>query len=94
MDANRQWTCSNWKWLLVSLLALTVDCASRNFNGGRVYSDLTLEYEDSPFIIEDDVIVDENAVLTVEAGVEMRFSPQTMMAVNGTLRAIVSDLPI
>ena len=63
---------------------------ARDFRGGRVSDDITLKYDDSPYFINEDVIVDKHATLTVEPGVEMMFAPKVMLAVNGTLDARVN----
>lgn len=43
----------------------------------------------SPYWIRNDIIVEENAELLVEPGVELRFEPQTGITVRGVLTAVV-----
>lgn len=46
----------------------------------------------SPYWIRNDVIVEENAELLIEPGVELRFEPQTGITVRGILTAVVRNL--
>ena len=57
--------------------------------GGIVDSDVTLKLSESPYQITRDILVLKDATLKVEPGVELRFDPQVMLAVNGTLDAKV-----
>lgn len=43
----------------------------------------------SPYLIRNDIIVEENAEMVIEPGVEMRFQPQTGITVRGVLTAVV-----
>ena len=80
----------------VLVLSLIVVCFGSvfvgAFEGGLVDSDLTLDIFNSPYNIIRNVWVDQDAVLTIDAGVEMRFSPGVMVAVNGTLIAKVGKV--
>ncbi len=42
---------------------------------------------DSPFVVMQDILVDSSAELTVEAGVDVRFAPETGLTVRGVLVA-------
>ncbi|KAK9738697.1 Scavenger receptor cysteine-rich domain [Popillia japonica] len=42
----------------------------------------------SPYLIRNDIIVEENAEMVIEPGVEMRFQPQTGITVRGVLTAV------
>ena len=59
------------------------------FDGGRVSTDIRLTINNSPYIIEHDIIIETGARLAVDPGVEMRFAPQIMVGVNGTFYAKV-----
>ena len=50
---------------------------TKAFTGGSVTADLTLPAACSPYTIKDDIRVDGNATLTVEAGATLRFQPDT-----------------
>ncbi|CAH1792063.1 unnamed protein product [Owenia fusiformis] len=56
-------------------------------DGGLIEYDQTITTEHSPYIVRNDIIVAGSAVLTIDAGVEMRFSPGVGMVINGTLIA-------
>ena len=76
-------------------IAILLSSALADFdisNGGHIEDDLTLDRWGSPYTIRDDLFVDKDATLTIDAGVEMRFYPGVMLAVNGTLRAQVGFL--
>ena len=63
---------------------------AQKFDGGEVLPPgLILRSSDSPFYIGEDIMVLKDAELEVEPGVQMIFSPKTMLAVNGTLTARV-----
>ena len=81
------------KFICVLLLfnGITVSAV---FEGGLVDQDLTLSKWDSPFTIKHHIRVAQDAVLKLEAGVEMRFAPGMMMAVNGTLIAQVKQYKV
>ena len=79
--------------LLLSLAALV--CAE-TITGGLLSQNSTLKFSDSPFLATSDLIIDNGALLTVEAGVIVRFQTGTRLIVkNGSLRAIgTSSAPI
>jgi parallel beta-helix repeat protein len=55
---------------------------------GHITADTTWTLTDSPFVVIDNVIVDANATLTIEPGVEVRFGDGFSIEVNGDLVAI------
>jgi hypothetical protein len=62
---------------------------------GHITYDTIWKIQDSPFIVINDVIVDTNATLTIEPGVQVRFGGNFSLIVNGALNATgTSDLPI
>lgn len=80
------------------VLVYTLLCPVNSFdieNGGDLEEDLTLNRWDSPYTVRNHIFVRKDATLTVDPGVEMRFGPGVMLAVNGTLIARVSvQLPL
>jgi hypothetical protein len=52
------------------------------FTGGAVTKDLTLSFGCSPYTITKDIVVNTNAVLTIEPGVVMKFAQGTGMTVG------------
>ena len=63
--------------------------------GGAITSDTTWTLANSPYIVTSDVTVNSNVVLTIEAGVEVRFSTSRGLFVEGTLQAVgTSNDPI
>lgn len=63
-------------------------------DGGVLYEDTIIRRYQSPILIKNTVRVAEGATLTIEPGVEVRFAPGVMLAVNGTLIARVCSLYI
>ena len=58
-------------------------------DGGVISVDTVIHEYDTPMLIKNDIIVQENAKLTLEPGVELHFSPGVTLGVNGTLIAQV-----
>lgn len=54
---------------------------------GVISEDITWTMADSPYIITDDVIVKENAALTIQPGVEVKFDGNHSLTVYGSLHA-------
>nr|XP_022906031.1 protein bark beetle isoform X1 [Onthophagus taurus] len=60
--------------------------------GGTLLEDtLYFTKEKSPYLVRSDLIVEKNARLVIEAGVEVRFEPQTGITVLGVLNAVGTD---
>lgn len=55
---------------------------------GIISSDTTWVLENSPYIVTDNILVDENASLVIEPGVEVRFNREKYIQVMGHLNAI------
>lgn len=59
--------------------------------GGVVSGGRTVwKAEGSPYLLRDDLLVEKQGELVVEAGVEVRFAPMIGITVRGKLNAIVS----
>lgn len=57
----------------------------------RISSDMILELSCSPYFAISDVVVEDNATLTIEAGVEILFPENRNLEVHGSLLAMGSD---
>lgn len=53
--------------------------------GGYLSRSLVIRKSDSPCVMQNDLIIPTRITLTLNAGVELRFAPGVMLAVNGTL---------
>jgi hypothetical protein len=53
----------------------------------QISQNMTLRFEDSPFIAEHDVYIHRKAKLTIEPGCELRFAKGRQLHVHGTLDA-------
>lgn len=61
--------------------------------GGTVKSDLhVIKNVGKPYILRNDLIVESNAEVVIEPGVEIRFEPQIGITVRGIMKAVVSCL--
>lgn len=49
---------------------------------------------ESPYLLRDDLLVERNAELVIEPGVEVRFAPMVGITVRGKLVAVVSKHPM
>ncbi|KAI8494760.1 hypothetical protein Bbelb_273650 [Branchiostoma belcheri] len=76
--------------LLVALVCLAAAQDTRNVIGGSYYRNHTFPLSGSPYIATHEIIVGEDATLTIEAGVEILFDEGVGMTVVGQLRAIGS----
>lgn len=98
-----------WRWKIWILLAIYLSLGSLVAHGaiisdGHIQTDTTWTVTESPYLIEDDLIIDPGVILTIEPGVEVRFasintdggeSNRAELMVYGTLRAIGDlDYPI
>ncbi len=59
--------------------------------GGDIMTgeEVTIHEYETPVLVKNHIFVREGAKLTLEPGVELRFAPGVMLAVNGTLVAKV-----
>ena len=84
---------SLWLGLVLTLL---LTCHGTNGfdieDGGIITEDTYVDIYESPYLISKDLLVAKDVTLTIQEGVEMRFAPRVMLAVNGTLIARVSIL--
>lgn len=76
-------------WILF-LSLFNLSCGSIE-DGGIITEDTTIHRWESPMLIKNHILVAKEATLTVEPGVELRFAPGVMLAVNGTLIAKVNQ---
>jgi len=71
---------------LLSLLILQSSVESSSTGGNiTVHTNLTLD--GSPYVVSQDVVVAENATLTIQPGVELQFHPGVVLNVKGSLKA-------
>ncbi len=78
-------------WML-SLFCFTygsLDNVNKNYQrvNGSVVSNQTLRRADGPYLVTSDLIVAQNATLTIEAGTEVCFVPNVGVRVHGSLHA-------
>ena len=55
--------------------------------GGDITVDTTLSLNGSAYVVSQDLIVAENATLTIEPGVQLHFKPGVALRVKGSLQA-------
>ena len=61
-------------------------------NGGYLTQNVFISKSDSPCVIHNDLIIAVKYKLTLAPGVELRFMPGVMLAVNGTFLATVGSV--
>ncbi|KAJ7370757.1 hypothetical protein OS493_030188 [Desmophyllum pertusum] len=71
-------------YLLSLLIIRRVTSASL---GGDITADTTLTLNGSAYVVSQDVVVAENATLTIEPGVNMHFKAGVLLQVKGSLQA-------
>ncbi|XP_075153568.1 C-type lectin domain-containing protein bark beetle isoform X2 [Haematobia irritans] len=59
-----------------------------NWQGGRIFADLTLRKREEPYVIKQDITVMPQATLNIHHGVHLEFEANVGMLVLGTLQAI------
>ncbi|VDN08493.1 unnamed protein product [Thelazia callipaeda] len=57
----------------------------KNVIGGVYSNNITLYFRNSPYLVESDLIIETEAVLTVETGVHIYFNPGVGITVKGTI---------
>ena len=60
--------------------------------GGTIITDTIWTLANSPYLVDSSITIANGVLLTIEPGVEVRFSSDTSMDVNGALRAIGTAL--
>ena len=63
------------------------ESTGENILPDSILSDMTLYKKFSPYLVSNDVVVGENARLTIEPGVTLQFSPGIGMTINGAMTA-------
>ena len=73
----------------IIFLALLVaqDRATSTSLGGDIAADTNLTLNGSPYVVSQDLVVAENATLTVHPGVELHFETGVALRVKGSLQA-------
>lgn len=82
----------------MSIVTVTGQCDAIT-NGGYLTQNAVISQWDSPCVVQKDLIIAKKYTLTLQPGVELRFLPGVMLAVNGTLlakvyRRLVSNMQI
>ncbi len=78
--------------LFVCLFCFSQLAVAQTYIGGLYMSDMTLDAQSSPYIVQSDLVVRNNATLTLEAGAELFFEPNTGVILDaGNLAAIGTE---
>ncbi len=72
-------------------LVATTPVGAATSVGGTIDADTTWSVAGSPYIVTEDVIVEDGVTLTIEAGVEVRFHDDTGLICDGVLLAVGSE---
>ncbi len=76
------------KFIATTLFLMHIICGfAQTPIGGMIDSDTTLSLSDSPFLVESNLVVSDYGHMTIEPGVEIRFSTGTKLEIRGTLIA-------
>ena len=78
--------------ILVYLFASLVLTFSLSGISGVIESNTTWTKADSPYVVEDNILIAEGTSLTIEAGVVVKFAPSTYLKVEGHLKGIGSEV--
>lgn len=70
------------------LIFVTRDTTATDVSGGHISTDTTWSKASSPYMIKGNVIVDFGATLTIEPGVEVKFTDTYNLFIDGNLTAI------
>lgn len=80
---------------LLMTLCIVLCCTTvhaQTYIGGMYMSDMTLELQYSPYVVQSDLVVRNNATLTIQEGVELFFEPNTGIILDdGNLAAVGTD---
>jgi hypothetical protein len=69
------------------ILFLSEDVSAATYVSGTYTTDMTWRSSNSPYIVVDDLLVDNGTTLTIEPGVTVKFDGKFSLVVNGTLNA-------
>ena len=70
------------------ILFLSENASAATYVSGIISTDRTWREINSPYIVIDDVIMDNGTTLTIEPGVTVKFAGLYSLIVNGTLKAM------
>ena len=73
---------------MLVVVGLIPSASADTFVEGHIESDTTWTEVDSPYVVSNDVIVDEGATLTIDLGVEVKYGGNFQIDVQGNLSAI------
>uniref|UniRef100_A0A915PR28 Uncharacterized protein n=1 Tax=Setaria digitata TaxID=48799 RepID=A0A915PR28_9BILA len=62
----------------------------KNIIGGVYTNNITLFFRNSPYRVEADLVIETNAILTVETGVKIYFDPGVGIKIKGAIWAMVN----
>ena len=77
-------------WEIIFLLfvkCITPTCASGTNIGGEIVVDTNLTLNGTPYVVTQDLIVAENATLSIQPGVQLHFDAAVSLKVKGSLVA-------
>ncbi|PFX21163.1 Macrophage scavenger receptor types I and II, partial [Stylophora pistillata] len=77
-------------WAIIFLLfvkCITLTSARGTFIGGDIVVDTNLTLNGTPYVVTQDLIVAENATLSIQPGVQLHFDVAVSLKVNGSLVA-------
>ncbi|MBI5562413.1 MAG: chitobiase/beta-hexosaminidase C-terminal domain-containing protein [Deltaproteobacteria bacterium] len=76
-------------FLALSTLLIARGAFADTLVGGNMYNNATWTAAGSPYVVQNSVVIDSSATLTIEAGVTVRFNPGTFIRVQyGAVRAM------
>ena len=75
-----------WRIIFLLLLIMQDRVASTSL-GGDITVDTNLTVNGSPYVVSEDLVVAENATLTVHPGVQLHFETGVALRVKGSLQA-------
>ena len=73
--------------IIFLLLLMEQDRASSTRLGGDITADTNLRLNESPYVVSQDLVVAENATLTIHPGVQLYFETGVGLQVKGSLQA-------
>ena len=73
--------------IIFLLLLIVQDRVTSTSLGGNIAADTNLTLNGSPYVVSRDLVIAENATLTVHPGVELHFETGVALRVKGSLQA-------